>query len=440
MQKRACHLDGAPREASVAVLGAFAGSALAADVQLYGLVDLGLNWTQVDNGKTTTDSFGMGSGQNSGSRFGLKGTEDLGNGYKVGFNLENSFKADDGAFDKGSRLFHRESILFVQTPYGELSAGRTGGLDSGVGRYGQMGSGATAMSTGWDNIAKTSKVFLGLGDRMDNTLTYQSPKFAGVTVLQGDLASGNGRYGLFGGKVSPFSTGWSQIAGHKYVMGAGFGRMDNSVTYKTPTFAGFNVLAQYSFKKDSTEDGREGSSDVNRQYALGASFTAGDLYLTGIVTQTNVESLGKQDVEDPLTVSLGGNYNFGVAKLYVAGQYFKDSDLAVTQIDRYTDKNKNGQTGAKFNGFGLTVGADVPAFGGTAKALVGYMDADDQAATDAHDMQRYAFSVGYEYPLSKRTFVYGGAGYYVDSYDKVAAGRDDKASVAAVNAGLVHKF
>lgn len=99
MQKRACHLDGAPREASVAVLGAFAGSALAADVQLYGLVDLGLNWTQVDNGKTTTDSFGMGSGQNSGSRFGLKGTEDLGNGYKVGFNLENSFKADDGAFD-----------------------------------------------------------------------------------------------------------------------------------------------------------------------------------------------------------------------------------------------------------------------------------------------------------------------------------------------------
>ena len=169
--------------AAVAVLGAFAGSALAADVQLYGLVDLGLNWTQVDKGTTTTDSFGMGSGQNSGSRFGLKGTEDLGNGYKVGFNLENSFKADDGAFDKGSRLFHRESILFVQTPYGELSAGRTGGLDSGVGRYGQMGSGATAMSTGWDNIAKTSKVFLGLGDRMDNTLTYKSPKFAGVTLL-----------------------------------------------------------------------------------------------------------------------------------------------------------------------------------------------------------------------------------------------------------------
>ena len=258
---------------------------------------------------------------------------------------------------------------------------------------------------------------------------------------QGDLASGNGRYGLFGGKVSPFSTGWSDIAGHKYVMGAGFGRMDNSVTYKTPTFAGVNVLAQYSFNKDSTDTDREGSSAVDRQYALGASFTAGDLYLTGIVTQTNLQSLGKQDVEDPLTVSLGGNYNFGVAKLYVATQYFKDSDLSVKQIDRRDEKsNKTGcQDASQFDGFGLSVGADVPAFGGTAKVLVGYMDAEDQS-TAAQDVQRYTFSVGYEYPLSKRTFVYGGAGYYMDSYDKVDVGHDDKASVAAVNAGLVHKF
>ena len=219
-------------------------------------------------------------------------------------------------------------------------------------------------------------------------------------------------------------------------MGAGFGRMDNSVTYKTPTFAGFNVLAQYSFKKDNEstkyKDNREGSSAVDRQYALGASFTAGDLYLTGIVTQTNLQSLGQQDVEDPLTVSLGGNYNFGVAKLYVATQYFKDSGLAVKMI-------QNDQTG-KFDGFGLSVGADVPAFGGTAKVLVGYMDAEDQTTT-ANDVQRYTFSVGYEYPLSKRTFVYGGAGYYMDSYDKGSKdGYDDKASVAAVNAGLVHKF
>lgn len=361
--------------AAVAVLGAFAGSAFAANVTMYGIIDTGLGYTSTDKGYgEDVNKFDMRSGQNSASRFGVKGEEDLGNGVKVGFSLENGFSSDDGKLSTANLLFDREALLYVAGDFGELGMGR-----------------------------------------------------------QGDLASGNGRYGLFGGKVSPFSTGWSDIAGHKYVMGAGFGRMDNSVTYKTPTFAGFNVLAQYSFKKDSTDEGREGSSAVDRQYALGASFTAGDLYLTGIVTQTNLKSLGEKDVEDPLTVSLGGNYNFGVAKLYVATQYFKDSDLAVKMIQNVDKKGK-------FDGFGLSVGADVPAFGGTAKVLVGYMDAEDQTP-DANDVQRYTFSVGYEYPLSKRTFVYGGAGYYMDSYDKgFGAGYDDKASVAAVNAGLVHKF
>lgn len=369
--------------AAVAVLGAFAGSAFAANVSVYGIIDTGLGYTSTDKGYgEDVNTFDMRTGANSASRFGIKGEEDLGNGLKVGFVLENGFDSDDGELGNGSRLFGREALLYVGGDFGELGMGR-----------------------------------------------------------QGELASGNGRYGLFGGKVSPFSTGWSDIAGHKYVMGAGFDRMDNTITYKTPTFAGFNVLAQYSFNKDTKNEDwgsqREGSSAVDRQYALGASFTAGDLYLTGIVTQTNKASTGpkvKGEVEDPLTVSLGGNYNFGVAKLYVATQYFKDSDLAVKAVQEE-------QQAGKYNGYGLSVGADVPAFGGTAKVLVGYMDAEDQAEMEARDMQRYVFSVGYEYPLSKRTFVYGGAGYYMDSYDRqYAKDYDDKASVAAVNAGLVHKF
>ena len=375
MQKRACHLDGAPREASVAVLGAFAGSALAADVQLYGLVDLGLNWTQVDNGKTTTDSFGMGSGQNSGSRFGLKGTEDLGNGYKVGFNLENSFKADDGAFDKGSRLFHRESILFVQTPYGELSAGRTGGLDSGVGRYGQMGSGATAMSTGWDNIAKTSKVFLGLGDRMDNTLTYKSPKFAGVTLL-----------------------------------------------------------AQASLKKSNVnEEGdaiktEEGSSDADRYYALGVTYGAGALNAGLVYSQTdwNRTELKDQTNDDNQTVvSAFANYDFGMVKPMVAVQYFdggKDVDVANTALNK---------------GYGFVVGGTAPLVGGTLKVQLGWNDYED-VKTGATEGNNIITGVGYEYPLSKRTFVYTAAGYTQVKTEK--AGVETKTKTSEVMLGMVHKF
>ena len=361
--------------AAVAVLGAFAGSALAADVQLYGLVDLGLNWTQVDNGKTTTDSFGMGSGQNSGSRFGLKGTEDLGNGYKVGFNLENSFKADDGAFDKGSRLFHRESILFVQTPYGELSAGRTGGLDSGVGRYGQMGSGASAMSTGWDNIAKTSKVFLGLGDRMDNTLTYQSPKFAGVTVL-----------------------------------------------------------AQASLKKSNVNDKgvaietEEGSSDADRYYALGVTYGAGALNAGLVYSQTdwNRTELKDQTNDDNQTVvSAFANYDFGMVKPMVAVQYFdggKDVDVANTALNK---------------GYGFVVGGTAPLVGGTLKVQLGWNDYED-VKTGATEGNNIITGVGYEYPLSKRTFVYTAAGYTQVKTEK--AGVETKTKTSEVMLGMVHKF
>ena len=360
--------------AAVAVLGAFAGSALAADVQLYGLVDLGLNWTQVDNGKTTTDSFGMGSGQNSGSRFGLKGTEDLGNGYKVGFNLENSFKADDGALDKGSRLFHRESILFVQTPYGELSAGRTGGLDSGVGRYGQMGSGATAMSTGWDNIAKTSKVFLGLGDRMDNTLTYQSPKFAGVTVL-----------------------------------------------------------AQASLKKSNVNDKgvaietEEGSSDADRYYALGVTYGAGALNAGLVYSQTDwnrTELKGQTNDDNQTVVSAFANYDFGMVKPMVAVQYFDGGK----DVDVDTALNK---------GYGFVVGGTAPLVGGTLKVQLGWNDYED-VKTGATEGNNIITGVGYEYPLSKRTYLYTAAGY--TQVKTETAGVETKTKTSEVMLGMVHKF
>ena len=58
-----------------------------------------------------------------GSRWGIRGTEALGNGYKVGFVLESGFKSDDGTLDQGGRLFGREAHIDLYSPYGTLSAG-----------------------------------------------------------------------------------------------------------------------------------------------------------------------------------------------------------------------------------------------------------------------------------------------------------------------------
>ena len=372
--------------AAVAVLGAFAGSALAADVQLYGVVDLGLNWTQTDDGATKTDSFSMASGQNSGSRFGLKGTEDLGNGYKVGFNLENSFKADDGALDKGSRLFHRESLLFVQTPFGEISAGRTGALDAGTGRYNLMGSGATAIGTGWDKVGCSSDVLLGTGSRMDNTLTF-----------------------------------------------------------KSPNMAGFTVLAQASLKKDNTSktDGEEGSSDAERYYGLGVTYGVGAFNTGLVVSQADygraaVNGNNPQNDDDMLTVSGFVNYDFGMIKPMFAAQYWdggKDYDGAASV--NITSDNKNYAT----KGYGLVVGATAPVVGGTLKVTAGWNDYEtlfETALAGNGEGNNFMVGVGYEYPLSKRTFVYTAAGY---SEKKVEwKTEEDKTKTSEVMFGMVHKF
>lgn len=72
--------------AAVALLGAFAGSAFAADVTLYGVVDEGFLYTHKDADKTDTDAvdkFELRNGIQAGSRWGLKGTEDLGTASRL---------------------------------------------------------------------------------------------------------------------------------------------------------------------------------------------------------------------------------------------------------------------------------------------------------------------------------------------------------------------
>lgn len=377
--------------AAVAVLGALAGSAMAAEVTLYGLIDTGLNWTQVKKtNKDTTNSFSMGTGQNSGSRFGLKGTEDLGDGWKVGFNLENSFKSDTGALESaedGGRLFHREALLFVQSPYGELSMGRTGALDAGTGRYNLMGSGATAMGTGWDVVGKSTLILKGTGSRMDNTVTYQSPSFAGLTVY-----------------------------------------------------------AQASLKKDSCDPGladleeefevsyKEGSSDAERYYALGAKFSAEGLN-AGLVFSTTDYSrndVAKANNDNGYVVSGFVNYDFGMVKPMLAAQYWDGGDKLTYKNDEATQRTINGT-----KGYGIVIGATAPVLGGTLKVTGGWNDFEDTADNSSTDYNNWMIGAGYEYSLSKRTMIYTAAGYSEAKTKKTAT---TKTKTSEVMVGLVHKF
>ena len=370
---------------AVAVLGAAAFSAQAADVQLYGVVDLGMNWTNTKTFNETTDSydkvdsFALKSGQNSGSRFGLKGTEDLGNGYKVGFVLENGFKADDGALETGNRLFHREALLFVQSAWGELAFGRTGGLDAGTGRYNLMGSGASAIGTGWDLVGDSRVALLGTGDRMDNTITFKSA----------DLS-------------------------------------------------GFNFYAQASLKKDNVSkldgEGAEGSSDADRYYAVAATYGVGALKAGLVYSQTDYSrATVNADVKNDDTanvISAFANYDLGFVKPMVAVQYWDGGLLN----DEKHFKNYGGAT----KGYGAVVGATAPLFGGSFKATVGYNDYESIDTVDPVDGNNFMLGAAYEYPLSKRTSVYTAAGY--NQFELKYNDGKEKNKSQEVMFGMVHKF
>ena len=78
--------------AGLAALPAFAQS----NVTVYGLVDMGYKWSGDNMDDRVSSRSALDSGMSAGSRLGFKGTEDLGNGMKAGFVLEQGLNLDTG--------------------------------------------------------------------------------------------------------------------------------------------------------------------------------------------------------------------------------------------------------------------------------------------------------------------------------------------------------
>lgn len=381
--------------AAVAVLGAFAGSALAADVQLYGIVDTGFLYTHTDTDKAgadAVDKLEMKSGMASGSRFGFKGTEDLGNGLKVGFVLENSFDSDTGSLNKSGLLFHREASLFLEGSFGKLAMGRIGSINNGV--------------SSW------------------------------------------AKYGM----ISAFGTSFTDYAAQAGTFAMGAGMWDNMVAYQTPTFAGFTAYAQYGMGNTVTDFGSvENESSSDRYYALGATYANGPLNLYAAVDSINYASWNNGtaaqpgDVDDSLTVTIGGNFDFEVLTLFAGAQYF--DEIAADKTSGILGTTEGLRTGfaGKLEGWGLGVSAKIPAGPGVALVGVGYVDAEAAGsvapANEKDELTRWVVSAGYDYPFSKRTDIYVVATYMQDSLkftDTTKADQDPYVFGAMV--GLRHKF
>ena len=214
-------------------LGAHAQSS----VTLYGIVDTGLGWqnssTSLSSGAKPSPGghsvVKMINGIWAGSRFGLKGSEDLGGGTKAIFTLEEGFNSATGAESTSGLMFSRQAwVGMTNTQFGTLTAGR------------QYTSYYTLLSPYSPTTWLTGAYGAHPGDidsldtlyRANNSLVYTSPSFGGLTV--------SGSYSL-GGNAGSFAAGqvWSVAA--QYLNGpvgiaAGIQRIDNAATVANPAW------------------------------------------------------------------------------------------------------------------------------------------------------------------------------------------------------------
>lgn len=396
---------------ALAVLGA-AASAQAADISLYGVVDTGLAYTYEDNWgfndqgliAHTTDgesNLEMASGINASSRWGITGSEDLGNGMKVGFKLESAINTDDGSLGQGDRLFGREASLTLSGDFGKISAGRMGGVGSSAGTY--------------------DYVYL-IGEAFDG-----------------------GDFNI-----------WGMTASSRY---------DNMITYETPEFAGVKVTAQYSFDGDVNGDnndylddaqhGKEGKTSVDRYASLAVTGGYGNLQFVGAYEYFNHAS-NSAVKDDGHLFHLGGNYDFGVTKVFALAQYYQGVrkaagwNLADDIIDGLDYELIAGEGTDGFKGYGLHLGSITPIGGGDLTVAAYFQDGKlennymrDVAESFDLDAQYVGVSARYAYHLSKRTDAYLGAGYAKATLETGSLGGDvhdmEKELIQAY-VGLTHRF
>ncbi|HDR8908134.1 TPA: porin [Burkholderia multivorans] len=331
---------------ALVALGAFAGAAHAqSSVTLYGIIDEGFIFNNNAKGQHL---YGLSSGVMQGSRFGLRGTEDLGGGLKAIFTLENGFDVNSGRLGQGGLMFGRQAYVGLSSPYGTVTLGRqydsvvdfVGPLEAGD----QWGGYIAAHPGDLDNFNNAYRV--------NNAIKYTSPSYAGFSF--------GGLYSL-GGIAGQFARNqvWSLGAGYNngpLVLGVGY------LNARTP--ANFGGM----FNNGSSAATTAVSSPVYGAYAN---------------TANTYQVIGA-----------GGAYTFGAATIGATYSNTKFKGFSVGPFVNQTATFNNGEINFKYQ---LT----------PALILGAAYDYTQGSKINGSSAAKYhQGSLGVDYFLSKRTDVY----------------------------------
>ncbi|AOK57187.1 porin [Burkholderia stagnalis] len=379
---------------TAAILAATASAAHAqSSVTLYGLIDAGVSYVN-HSAKTGTvpgsKLFKFDDGIAQGSRWGLRGTEDLGGGLKAIFVLENGFNVGTGAAGQGGAMFGRQAYVGLsQAQYGTLTFGRQYSFSTDV-----LGAN---YSTGGNTVA--------------------------------------GNYAYHANDVDQLTSS----------------RINNAVKFQSANYAGFTFGALYGFSNSTNFAGAAGTGATNsggssRAYSFGLNYANGPFSVGAAYTDirfpsqsapaisTTIANVSTGNVRDLRTYGVGGRYVWGPATawaLWTRTQFSTVSGTGGTFYNAY-------EAGLKY--------ALTPAL--SAAAGYTYTNATQNGGS-AHWNQG---NLALDYALSKRTDVYGLVIYQKASGDGVQAqigsnsssyfgtsGTNSSNQIAA-RVGIRHKF
>lgn len=375
------------------LLLAAGGAAAQSSVTLYGVADTFVQY--LDNGGK--HSYSIRSGGSTGSLFGLKGVEDLGNGLKAVFDLENGYNINNGAFFADSTaMFYRQSWVGLKhDTYGSLTFGR---------QY---------QPSFW--------------------AVYFTDPFRGNEVLSplaaADLAGATDRSTLATQYVS--------------------GRTSNSIVYTSPDLRGVHVYAMYALPATVTQPVpvRSGAmldvaanysgygfyAGVGYQYQHGAQETA-PLVASAPGLLTTFDLMATEHFTGALA------YRVGIVNFQFNYSYNRPKDPAPGAVVAITPAVQVPLASLVHSYSIMELGATIQATPEDVIAIAGI----ERNVRGVHD-NTPGIEVGVDHSLSKRTSLYMRAGYLKNngtanmSWPGVTAVASGSKQVIAV-LGMTHRF
>jgi predicted porin len=311
---------------ALAVLAA--STASMAQVTLYGVADVSVGATDKAGLGLANDKFQAIASNilnNGNSRFGLKGTEDLGGGMTVGFNYEGGINIANGAgMTSGGQLFSRAANVYVQGGFGRLTAGRQ--LTT------SFFSVASWELTGTANYSVVANQFGfgGVGPRDTAAVKYDiaASGFNGSLMF---IPEGDAVYGTAASPKGKYDVAVGYGAG-PLVASLAYNKVDSgtegTVVGGSYNFGMVKVAASWTQLKDGA------GNKVTEGYTLGASIPMGAFTFTADMAQDTISRAANSTDTDFL---LEAKYALS-KRTFVYGVYMMDG---------------KGKTASDVNGYAL---------------------------------------------------------------------------------------